>query len=111
MQLPLEASASCIPTLAPEDTPSALFDRAQLLSPFSQPLKLTNSQACVLCALCPLRNIVFRPLMSGVLSTQVQLNAPGLVLGLLAVATTTIFQIWQGSKQKATLPRHFLDTS
>ena len=57
--------------------------------------------------MCPLRNIVFRPLMSGVLSTQVQLNAPGLVLGLLAVATTTIFQIWQGSKQKVLeLPRH-----
>uniref|UniRef100_A0A7S3WG32 Sugar phosphate transporter domain-containing protein n=1 Tax=Emiliania huxleyi TaxID=2903 RepID=A0A7S3WG32_EMIHU len=32
--------------------------------------------------------------------SDVQLNAPGLVLGLLAVATTTIFQIWQGSKQK-----------
>jgi|EP00908_Phaeocystis_cordata_P027111 solute carrier family 35 protein E3 len=32
--------------------------------------------------------------------TDVQLNAPGFVIGLLAVLTTTIFQLWQGSKQK-----------
>ena len=32
--------------------------------------------------------------------TDVQLNAPGFVLGVLAILTTTIFQIWQGSKQK-----------
>lgn len=32
--------------------------------------------------------------------SDVQLNAPGFVLGMLAVLTTTVFQIWQGSKQK-----------
>lgn len=32
--------------------------------------------------------------------SDVQLNAPGFILGLLAVLTTTIFQIWQGTKQK-----------
>ena len=32
--------------------------------------------------------------------TDVQLNAPGFVIGILAVLTTTIFQLWQGSKQK-----------
>uniref|UniRef100_A0A7S0QAW9 Sugar phosphate transporter domain-containing protein n=1 Tax=Coccolithus braarudii TaxID=221442 RepID=A0A7S0QAW9_9EUKA len=32
--------------------------------------------------------------------TDVQLNAPGVLLGVLAVLTTTIFQLWQGSKQK-----------
>ena len=32
--------------------------------------------------------------------TDVQLNAPGFCLGVLAVLTTTIFQLWQGSKQR-----------
>jgi len=32
--------------------------------------------------------------------TDVQLNAPGFIIGIAAVLSTTIFQLWQGSKQK-----------
>jgi len=32
--------------------------------------------------------------------TDVQLNAPGFIIGVAAVLSTTIFQLWQGSKQK-----------
>ena len=32
--------------------------------------------------------------------TDVHLNAPGFLIGVLAVVTTTVFQIWQGSKQR-----------
>ena len=32
--------------------------------------------------------------------TDVQINGPGFCLGVLAVLTTTIFQLWQGSKQR-----------
>lgn len=32
--------------------------------------------------------------------TDVHLNAPGFFIGVVAVVTTTVFQIWQGSKQR-----------
>lgn len=32
--------------------------------------------------------------------TDVHLNAPGLLMGVLSVVTTAVFQIWQGSKQR-----------
>ena len=32
--------------------------------------------------------------------TDVHLNAPGFLIGILAVVTTALFQIWQGSKQR-----------
>ncbi|KAL1526571.1 hypothetical protein AB1Y20_015279 [Prymnesium parvum] len=32
--------------------------------------------------------------------TDVHLNAPGFLIGVLAILTTTVFQIWQGSKQR-----------